>query len=125
MACLQGVADDFLHVGWQNLTWAILANRAAELKGSLVAIGDGAVASEFHSWIGIQQNESSHPPQFGFSMNPLHRHRQHRRKGEQEMDLVLREPAPARCVRPQGAEGLPMSSNSDVDSTHDAMFGQQ
>ncbi len=74
---------------------------------------------------GFEPDERRQPPQLGLRTNPLDGHGEHGREGEQEMNLVLRELARVRCVRPQEAEGLPMSGNRDVDAADHAVVGQQ
>ena len=125
LARLQAVVDDVLDVARQNSARMVLPDRAGELERGAVEIRDAAVASQFHGRVGIELGKRRQFLQFGLGPNPLHRHREHGRHGEDEMDLVLREFPLARGVGPEEAERLPMSGDRNRDSTDDTVVRQQ
>ena len=91
----------------------VLADGDGQLQRGVVEIGDGAVAGQLQGGLGLAGTNAASFCNSVLGPNPFHRHRQHRRQGEQEMDLVLGKHPPPRRVRPQHAEGLPMPGNRD------------
>jgi len=121
----QAVLDDFLHVVRQQLPRMVPAHGTAQLQCGVVEIGDGAVAGQLQSGIGIQLGEGGQLLQFRFNPDPLDRHGQHRGDGKQEMHLILGKRARAFGVRPEHAERLLLAGYGHGNAAHHFVVGQQ
>ena len=84
-----------------------------------------ALGGQLHRRVGIELGERGQLLQFALRPHPLHRHRQHRRQREKEMDLVLGELPPARRVRPENAKRLPVAGNRHGDPADHPVVRQQ
>ncbi len=113
LACSQAVCDDFGDVRRKDLARMVTTGRNRQLERGVVEISDRSVGGQFHRRVGIELGEGGQLLQLGLRQVPLHRHRQHRGNGQQEMDFVFGKFSCMGGVCAQNPIGLAVTGDGD------------